>query len=52
MQPRSLVLAVLPSYLKRPVRVRLGEQPRIGTTFDLTPIDPARMPSRMRPPVF
>ncbi|MGB5623415.1 MAG: putative 2OG-Fe(II) oxygenase [Gammaproteobacteria bacterium] len=48
-QPRSGVLVMFPSYLEHSVGVQRGEQPRVGITFNLDLVDPARVPSQVTP---
>jgi hypothetical protein len=51
-QPRSGVLVMFPSYLEHSVAVHMGEKPRVGITFNLDLIDPARVPGKAATPGY
>ena len=51
-QPRSGILVMFPSYLEHSVGVHMGEQPRVGITFNLDLMDPARMPGKAPAPQY
>ncbi|MGB5210325.1 MAG: TIGR02466 family protein [Gammaproteobacteria bacterium] len=51
-QPRSGLLVMFPSYLEHSVAVHQGTQPRVGITFNLDLIDPARVPGKAAAPQY
>jgi len=51
-QPRSGILVMFPSYLEHSVAVHMGEKPRVGITFNLDLIDPARVPGKAATPRY
>lgn len=48
-QPRSGMVVMFPSYLEHSVAVHRSERPRVGITFNLDIVDPARAPRRGSP---
>ena len=48
-RPRSGMLVMFPSYLEHSVGVHQSERPRVGITFNLDLVDPARPPRRPAP---